>query len=92
MTNLIKNLMDYASTHFRTEEDYFRKFAYPEAGSHMKEHSDFSSKVKAFKEDYDRGNVRLSIQVMNFLCDWVQNHIKGSDRRYGPFLKSKGIS
>ena len=33
----------------------------------------------------------ISIEVMNFLKDWLSNHILGSDKRYGPFLNGKGL-
>lgn len=92
LTVLIKNLISYSSSHFKTEEDYFERFEYPEAGAHKKEHSEFAKKVNAFKEDFEKGNVGLSIQVMNFLCDWLKNHIKGSDRKYGAYLIAKGAS
>jgi len=33
----------------------------------------------------------LSLEVMNFLKDWLMNHIQGSDKKYGPYLNSHGI-
>ena len=33
----------------------------------------------------------LSLEVMNFLKDWLKNHIQDSDQKYGQFLNEKGI-
>jgi hemerythrin len=30
--------------------------------------------------------------VMNFLCNWLVGHIKGSDKQYSPFLNDRGIN
>jgi hemerythrin len=29
---------------------------------------------------------------MNFLKDWLSNHIMNSDKKYGPFLTGKGVA
>jgi len=37
------------------------------------------------------GTAMISMEVMDFLKDWLVNHIQGTDKIYGPFFKSKGI-
>ena len=39
---------------------------------------------------YER--VMLPMTVLNFLRDWLVEHIQGEDKKYGPFLNAKGIS
>lgn len=91
LDKIIKDLIGYAGTHFRTEEKYFDQFGYPDADSHKKEHSDFTKKVAEFKDGFDAGKLGLSIKVMNFLSNWLQNHIKVVDKKYGPFFNEKGL-
>ncbi len=88
---IVNGLIGYAATHFKTEEKYFDQFGYPEADSHKKEHSDFTKKVSDFKDGFEKSSVGLSIQVMNFLSDWLQKHITGVDKKYGPFFNAKGL-
>jgi hemerythrin len=88
---IIHGLTYYAGTHFQTEEKYFDQFAYPERAEHKKEHAAFTQKVTAFQNEFDKGKIGLSIEVMDFLCNWLQHHIKTVDKKYGPFLKAKGL-
>mgnify|MGYP000846769350 CR=1 FL=1 len=88
---LMNALVAYTGTHFRTEEKYLDQFRYPEADSHKQEHEAFVRKVVDFKAGFEAGRLGLSLQVMNFLSDWLQNHIKGVDRQYGPFLNAHGL-
>ncbi len=88
---IIDGLISYAGTHFNTEERYFDQFGYSEANSHKREHSDFTAKVAEFNDGFKAGKLGLSIQVMNFLSDWLRNHIKGVDKKYGPFFNQKGL-
>ncbi len=88
---IINGLITYTETHFGTEERYFTKFGYPEADSHKKEHSDFTKEVSEFKEGFEKGKLGLSIEIMNFLSDWLKNHIQGVDRKYGPFFNERGL-
>ncbi len=91
MGKIVKQLFEYTEIHFRTEEKYFDQYGYPEARSHKKEHSDFIRTVDKFKNEFETGKLTLSIAVMNFLSDWLQTHIMGTDRKYGLFFNEKGL-
>ncbi len=88
---IIASLIEYAATHFKTEEDYFDRFRYPDTEPHKQEHAAFVSKVKQFKKEYDEGAIALSVEVLHFLSNWLQNHIKGTDKKYSDFLNDKGL-
>ena len=91
LAKIVSGLITYAGTHFKTEERYFDQFGYPDASDHKKEHADFVVKVSEFKDGFTKGKIGLSIEVMNFLSDWLQNHIKGVGKKYGPFFNAKGL-
>jgi hemerythrin len=88
----LSSLINYALGHFETEEKYFAQFGYGEAAVHKKEHLAFAGRVSDFKNRFTEGQIGLSIEVMDFLSQWLTGHIKGSDKRYAPFLKSKGLN
>ena len=84
-------LIDYTANHFATEETYFELYGYTDAAAHKKEHAALVDKVVAFRTDFSNGKVGISIEVMNFLRDWLRDHIKGSDKKYSTLFNSKGL-
>jgi hemerythrin len=85
------NLIDYTRFHFKTEEDLFEKYGYIEKDHHKGEHDAFVEKVAKFFEDYKDGKLLVTIEVFQFLSDWISNHIMKSDKKYTPFLKDKVV-
>lgn len=88
----LDELVTYTAYHFKTEERFFLKFAYPDTPAHKKEHDDLTKKAVDLKDKYSKGQMVLTIEVMNFLKDWLTNHIMVSDKKYAPFLKAKGLN
>lgn len=89
---VLKGLIDYTVVHFRYEEELFARTGYPDAEAHKKHHAELVRKVQEVQRKYDvDGPKALTIPVMNFLKDWLANHIQGADRAYGPHMVSKGI-
>jgi hemerythrin len=91
LAEFIHELSNYATNHFAFEEKYFDKFGYPAATSHKLEHTNFVKKVSEFKNGFDGGRLALTIEVMTFLKDWLQNHIQGIDKKYSSFFNEKGL-
>ncbi len=89
--DVIKELVDYALTHFLTEERYFEKYRYPKTVEHKHEHDSFAGKVSEFQKKYNEGRLALSIDIMDFLKDWLITHIQGSDKKYTAFFNEKGL-
>lgn len=88
----LDELAAYTVYHFQTEEKYMQKFAYPSYFSHKKEHDAFVKKVSDFQKEFNSGKLGLSLEIMNFLKDWVTNHIKGTDKRYSDLFHKNGLS
>lgn len=88
---ILSGLVSYTVTHFKIEEKYFNEFGYPETAHHKKEHDTFIEKVTDFKDKFESRNLFLTIDVMNFLSDWLKNHIMGTDKKYSSFFNEKGL-
>ncbi len=89
---ILSDLISYTVYHFKHEEDLFEKYAYLGYIAHKTEHDKLAGQAGDIKKKFDSGEAVLTIEVMNFLRDWLNNHILGSDKKYGPFLNSKGVS
>lgn len=88
---ILSELVSYTVTHFKAEEKYFDQFGYPETDQHKKEHAAFIEKVTDFKSEFESRSLFLTIEVMNFLSDWLKNHIMGTDKKYSRFFNEKGL-
>jgi hemerythrin len=88
----LAKLVDYTKFHFGREEDFMAKTSYPAAVDHKREHDGLTKQVLDVQGKYQSGAAAtLSLEVMNFLKNWLLQHIQGSDKKYGPHLNAQGI-
>ena|SRR5271157_3277584 len=92
MEKILKSLVDYTVTHFSSEEKLMQSNDYPGFLAQKSQHEALTKQVLDFQKKYHEGKAVVSVEIMNFLKDWLVNHITGSDKKYGPFLNKKGIS
>jgi len=92
LRDIIEGLVEYANVHFATEESYFEASEYPDCEAHRRQHRDFVTKVTDFKLGFDEGRLMLTLDVMDFLGDWLVDHIQGTDVSYAPFLDREATS
>jgi len=88
---VLNELLVYTGTHFATEERFMAEHGYPECADHTQRHRKMTEKVKELNRQYRDGTLTSPIQITNFLKDWLAKHIRETDKRYGPFLASKGV-
>lgn len=91
LAKVLDGLIRYTALHFKHEEDYMRMYDYPEYEAHKKEHDKLVAQVMEYKESLDSGKASFTLELMNFLKEWLVNHIMGSDQKYGTFFKDKGV-
>lgn len=89
---LLDKLVAYTVTHFADEERLMLLHNYPGFPHHKSEHEKLTSQALELKKQYRANSSALSVQVMMFLKDWLSSHILGDDKKYGPFLNSKGVA
>jgi len=86
---ILNDLAKYTVFHFGFEEEQFKTFGYPETENHQKIHRDLVAKVKSFQADFENGKATVTMDLMDFLTDWLKSHIMKTDMAYVPFLKDK---
>ncbi|MBN2657898.1 MAG: bacteriohemerythrin [Spirochaetales bacterium] len=92
LLSILDELVRYTEYHFTAEEKAFEKYSYPEIEAHKKQHRSFVSKAKELQKGFREGSAVLSDEVLDFLQDWVVNHIMKVDSQYSAFLSGKNIS
>jgi len=88
---VLNKLAGYCVSHFAVEEKLFDTHAYPETADHKDKHNKMTAKVKALIGEVQSGKSTISVEVMNFLKNWLEKHIMETDQKYGPYLNSKGV-
>lgn len=86
-------LIDYTHYHFSAEEGYMEKAGYPELPAHRLLHKEFTTTLDELKRDFEEeGSTKPLARALNaFLGNWLVNHIRTIDRKFGVFLAEKGI-
>lgn len=86
----LDQLIEAVHEHFTDEEALMSEKAYPDVDLHKAEHDFLLAQVAHFREEYAAEKVDLSESMMDYLRDWLRDHILISDRRMARFLKGEG--
>lgn len=91
VSEVLDELIKYTESHFRAEEIKMETYGYPEYARHKAEHTLLIEKVQAFKRDFEAYKTSLTLELMQFLRQWVMDHIMKTDKRYSAFFNEKGV-
>jgi len=86
--DILEKLGDYIQFHFTTEEKIMHETKYPALDEHCQEHLVMTNKVLAFKRNHSKNHDINSGEVLNFLCDWLKEHIVVSDKKLKVHIQS----
>lgn len=89
-TALFEELANYVMEHFGTEEKLMDEHEYPGMNEHLEKHNEFTEKVKKFHKEARSGADTVSDEVLQYLANWLTEHIKAIDIKMGDYLISKG--
>jgi methyl-accepting chemotaxis protein len=88
---ILDELSQYTVQHFKEEERLMAEAGYAELDGHQRVHEKLVAQVLDFKQQFEAGSATVTLDLMNFLSDWLVNHIKGVDRKYVSTLKSERL-
>ena len=82
-------LKHYTETHFAKEENYMLKHNAPDQEKHIQEHKLVVAKLADLEKRHRNGEAAISLQALNLLRDWLQNHICVVDREMASHVQEK---
>ncbi len=87
-------LSDYTRFHFDTEEGYMKEAVYPELQVHQAKHEELRNTLAELEKEYEEEGAThiLADTIDTFVGNWLLTHIREVDRKFGAYLKEKGIS
>lgn len=88
ISGVLKSLRDYTKQHFADEERRMTAAKYPGFLEHKMQHDRFVEQVNDCIAKHESGAMSVSLSLMNFLIDWLRGHIKGTDKKYVPYLSA----
>ncbi len=91
IVSVLDELREYTVFHFGNEEKVFGEIGYPDTLSHKAAHVTFVDKINSFEDKILSGKSSVTMEVLEFLKDWLIKHIMGVDTQYSAFFNKKGI-
>ena len=88
---VLASLVKYTKSHFAADEGLMRANQYADLAGHKAEHERFTQTIVDFQGRFQRNEVAMTIDVMDFLKDWLIKHIMGVDKKYVPHLSARGV-
>lgn len=91
MGKVLAELVNYTVFHFGYEEKLMAQYKFEDTPAHKAEHVKFVQTAGDFKKKFDSGSAVVSVEIMNFLRDWLTNHIMKTDKKLGQSLLKQGV-
>ena len=90
LDDVLLMLETYTREHFQHEEALMEEYHYPGLTEHKQLHAELVSAVQELKQRAALGKEGMAQELFHFLRTWLLEHILGVDKRYGPYLESRG--
>lgn len=89
--DIFEKLREYIKYHFATEEKYFDEFNYSGKEEHKKEHEKFRQKIDSLSKEIEKDKAKISFSLIDFLEDWLVEHVNALDKQYVKCFKDNGL-
>ncbi len=87
LPHLFERLSDYVNGHFGREETLMRHCGYPELDAHIGKHDELEKALRKMLVEFSVDPTAFpTADLMDFLKNWLSNHVLKSDMDYVPFV------
>jgi hemerythrin len=88
LSKTLNDLIEYTKHHFACEERLMQLHHYPDYAAHKAFHDDLTARVLEFQKSFDAGRTAMSVELLQFLKDWLGHHIGETDKKVATYLKT----
>ena len=96
IVRLINELRSYTEFHFSDEEALMARINYPGLAAQKRAHSAFIERLVEIDlndlDEMDNHQQEYLLDLIQFLLDWLTNHILACDRKIGEYMREHHIS
>jgi hemerythrin len=85
LERVMMDLLSYTRYHFSFEEKLMVVAAYPDLAAHQRKHQAMVAQVSGYAQQVAEGRALVSIKLLDFLKQWLSQHIQETDRQFGEF-------
>lgn len=90
IVEILQELKEYTVYHFHFEEGLMQKAKYKKRFSHKILHQNFLAQVEAVDlSAVDENQEAYLIQIMDFIANWLIDHIVGEDKKVGQSVRAQ---
>jgi len=78
---VLDDLIQYTQAHFKREEKVMLRIRYEGYAAHKEEHDKLTAKVLEMQRRFVAGETKLTVDLLQFLFDWLFDHIMKIDTK-----------
>ena len=91
LSEIFNELIDFTRYHFAFEEKYMEEFGYTLTDEHKIKHNFFINSILSSFNKYIKGDISVTLELLEILTDWVIKHVTITDQKYVDLFKKKGL-
>ncbi len=88
---ILIDMVEFANTHFETEEKYMKLFKFQGFDEHHLEHEKFKSKILDLKNLILKHEADITPALLEFLKEWLETHFLDTDQKYIKCFNDNGL-
>ena len=88
---ILEFLEKYSRSHFAGEEACMQEAGFPDAATHLQEHSQFMAQLGQLQERFSQGEQGIEGELVLLLSGWLSVHILKRDRSFAAFLHGRSM-
>lgn len=88
-SKVISFVVMYVTHHFSIEEEYMKRYEYPDIKFHIEEHRLYILRLKDFREKHREYSDEAISKIIESMTEWIYSHIMENDKKLGKFVLNK---